>query len=47
MNYQGETPIHLAVRSKSLECLKIMKRSKVDSMLIKNRDGENPLFLAA
>ena len=29
MNYQGETPLHLAVRSKSLECLRIMKKFKV------------------
>ena len=47
MNFNGETAIHLAVWAKSFECLKVMKKYKVQSLSIKNKDGENPLFLAA
>ena len=45
-NYEGNTPIHEAIKSRSMEVLNEMEEYKIDSLTIKNVEGENPLFLA-
>lgn len=45
-NYEGNTPIHLAIESRSMEVLNELEAFKVESLSIKNTEGENPLFLA-
>jgi ankyrin repeat protein len=46
-NYKGETPIHLAIRSKNLELLSVFESRKKKVILVKDIYGENPLFYAA
>ena len=45
-NYQGETPIHLAIATKNFELLQLFNSVKHQSLLIKDIKGENPLFYA-
>jgi ankyrin repeat protein len=45
-NYQGETPIHLAIITKNFELLQLFNSVKHQSLLIKDVKGENPLFYA-
>jgi ankyrin repeat protein len=47
MNYEGNTPFHLAVQAKSVAVLDIFIDYKVQSLSLKNANGENPLFIAA
>jgi ankyrin repeat protein len=45
-NFEGETPIHLAVKTKNFELLQVFDSIKHESLLIKDVNGENPLFYA-
>lgn len=42
----GETPIHIAIRNKNIDMLKVFEKYKNDCLLIKDVRGENPLFYA-
>jgi ankyrin repeat protein len=46
MNFNGQTPIYIAVETKNLELLQIFESIKHESILIKDIYGENPLFYA-
>lgn len=46
-NYRGETPIHLAILTKNVELLSIFESRKQRVLLVKDVQGENPLFYAA
>jgi ankyrin repeat protein len=45
-NFDSATPFHLAVDSRSKEVLVEMEEYKIESLGMKNIDGENPLFVA-
>lgn len=46
-NFDGCTPIHIAAQSKSLQILQLFDAYKFESLSLKNKEGENPLFIAA
>ena len=46
-NFKGETPIHLAILTKNLDLLSLFESRKQRALLIKDMQGENPLFYAA
>ncbi|KAG0722006.1 Nuclear factor NF-kappa-B p100 subunit [Chionoecetes opilio] len=46
-NYQGETPLHLAVVSGSLECVRRLVEAGADVHQCERKRGANPLHLAA
>jgi len=45
-NFESQTPFHLAVESRSMEVLQELEKFKIESLAIKNTEGENPLFVA-
>ena len=45
-NYDAASPFHLAIESRSMEVLQELEEYKIESLAIKNVDGENPLFVA-
>lgn len=45
-NFDGASPFHTAVESRSIEVLNEMEEFKIESLSIKTIEGENPLFLA-
>lgn len=45
-NYEAASPFHVAIESRSMEVLRELEQYKIESLTIKNTEGENPLFLA-
>lgn len=46
-NYFGQTSVHIATQRKNISILKIFEPFKAECMLLKDSNGENPLFYAA
>lgn len=45
-NYDSASPFHIAIESRSMEVLQVLEEYKIESLSIKNVEGENPLFVA-
>lgn len=47
INFKGKSAVHLAVEGESIDILHLFKDHKMDALLIRDIQGENPLFTAA
>lgn len=46
LNYEANSPFHIAIESRSMEVLQELEEFKIESLSLKNTSGENPLFVA-